>query len=66
MKKSVLLRLLCLLLTISLCFAAFVACGDDEPEVIDTDGDGIPDDKDVEPEDNLDNDNVVNVEDLFS
>lgn len=33
--------------------------------IVDTDGDGIPDDKDTEIEDNLDNDNHVGVGDLI-
>ena len=74
-KARILAALFGVLVILALLFS-FTACGRNRlfdklrgqssvDRTTDTDGDGIPDYKDEEPDDNLDGDNVVNVGDLI-
>lgn len=64
-KKSFWIILVALLLVAALTVALVLLLGGEKSEPIDSDGDGRPDDVDDEPEDSLENDNRVDIDDFF-
>ena len=64
-KKNILILLLSLLLVAALVVTLVLVLGGDKVEAPDSDGDGRPDDIDEEPDDTLDNDNRVDIDDFF-
>ena len=63
-KKSWIVLIVCVLLVAALVVALVLLLGKENGS-LDSDGDGRPDSVDVEPDDNLDGDNVTKVDDIF-